>query len=265
MTLAFRPPCPPSGHANPPSHLHPRRSHSFGPCDDYMTVLKSNSAQTAFTATVRLVSFPHTFPSRSPWRLIPIHRRPALTHTHCSSLPPSPHNQAAAKEDGTGTALSASVPLTVANAGQGLYVVFENLLGAPVTFTDATVRPIRWPCWFDPIRSNETDAMHLPTHTCGNTPHPPPHSYIYPPTRLQVTANGVKAFDAGKDLVFPAATVHLSAAVVKLGSSMVRACLSDGTRDNARRSRVAPALIRYTPPHPTTCMHASHDRWTRRT
>lgn len=45
------------------------------------------------------------------------------------------------------------------------------------------------------------------------------------PTELpkQVTVNGAKAFEADKDLVFPAATVHMSAAVVKLGDrTMVR-------------------------------------------
>lgn len=56
--------------------------------------------------------------------------------------PPLFHHQprqAAAKEDGSGSKLSASTALNVANAGEGLYVVFENLLGAPVTFSNAQV------------------------------------------------------------------------------------------------------------------------------
>lgn len=56
-----------------------------------------------------------------------------------------------------------------------------------------------------------------------------PPSTHYQPTQTneqkQVTANGAPAFGAGKDLVFPAATVRLSAAMVKLGSAMVRAYL----------------------------------------
>lgn len=75
-----------------------------------------------------------------------------------------------ANPDGSGSKLTASEPLKIANAGQGLYVVFENLLGAPSTFSNA-----------------------------------------------QVTVNGKQVAEAGKPLEFPAATVHMSAAVVKLG------------------------------------------------
>lgn len=77
---------------------------------------------------------------------------------------------ASATETG-GAKIAASVPLTVANAGAGLYVIFENLLGAPVTFKNA-----------------------------------------------QFTVAGQAGGAAGKDLVFPAATVHMSAAMVKVGN-----------------------------------------------
>lgn len=55
------------------------------------------------------------------------------------------------------------------------------------------------------------DNSHLTSHLPTIQPNP------------QVTVNGAKVFGAGKDLVFPAATVHMSAAVVKLGEhTMVR-------------------------------------------
>lgn len=106
----------------------------FGPCDDYMTVIKANAGQTSFTATVR-VCHQHS-PSNPPCiRHLNIITNGILTTPFHQNKP----CQAAANKDGPGTKLAASVPLTVANAGQGLYVVFENLLGAPATFSNAEV------------------------------------------------------------------------------------------------------------------------------
>ena len=106
----------------------------YGPCDDFMTVLKAAPTTTTFTAT--------------------------------ATTKPAPE---------TGSSVTATFPL-VAEA-EGLYLVFENLLGGAVTFSNAA---------------------------------------FVVPNAQQVPIT----IDAPQDLVYPPATVHMSAAVLYMGEGI---------------------------------------------
>lgn len=80
--------------------------------------------------------------------------------------------QVTPKQDGTGSTVKAAFQLL--DGGEGLYVVFENLMGGPVTFSNAEFS----------------------------------------------IAGVAEPVQAGEDLVFPPATVHMSAAVVPLADEV---------------------------------------------
>lgn len=77
--------------------------------------------------------------------------------------------QVTPKQDGTGSTVKAAFQLL--DGGEGLYVVFENLMGGPVTFSNAefSIAGVA-----EPVQAGEDLVFPLPLSTC------PPLSYPWP-------------------------------------------------------------------------------------
>lgn len=73
----------------------------YGPCDDYLSAIKANAAQTAFTATVRAYPLSHT-----------------LSHAHARSIDRSMDRPSTAPPHETHTQQHSSFPLHIAGHGQ---------------------------------------------------------------------------------------------------------------------------------------------------
>lgn len=104
-----------------------------------------------------------------------------------------------AKEDGSGES-TVKAGFQMLAATEGMYIIFENLLGGPVTFKNA---------------------------------------------EFTIGANAAEAIKAKEDLVFPAATVHMSAAVVKLADEVPveKTTVTFGAKNTAGAKPTALMLI----------------------